>query len=437
MTPSKSAVIFSLDCVRPEALGCYGERMPAMLHASKFLWNGRGARRLFPLYSRALDPLLRAASHPRTPHIDRLAANAVRYTQAITQAPFTPVAHASLFTGLTPPNHGVRRFIGDKLAPGCATLAERCRDAGFRTAAFVGANVLGPAYGLNRGFETYEMAEGPEPAMRDATLTIQRRDGQQVAASACRWLEARAPNERFLLFIHLFDAHEDDSALSYQPFVHLRRVRAVDAAVGTILETLRQRGLDADCAVALAADHGNDFGLHEPGHRWYVFDPTLRIPLVVRAPGLGGGTARHEQVRLVDIAPTLWQALGFPAWQPPAGTDPATTGQSLYDLSGDRPAYSETFFEESATKWDQPLHSYASLRSPPHKLVLDRRTDHAALYDLLRDPHERLDASAAQPDAAARLAAQVRALANHDAGARMTDTDVAQITSVLHDLGYL
>ncbi|RPI29616.1 MAG: hypothetical protein EHM61_01060, partial [Acidobacteria bacterium] len=113
--PFRNLVIMSLDCVRREALGCYPQQ--------------------FPLRTRI-------GASPSTPNIDRLCRNGVRFDQAVTQAPFTPAAHASLFTGLTPPRHGIRRFLGSRLTHEANTLAEVLTSHGWSCGAVVGADAL-------------------------------------------------------------------------------------------------------------------------------------------------------------------------------------------------------------------------------------------------------------------------------------------------------
>jgi arylsulfatase A-like enzyme len=111
----ENVVIISLDCLRREALGCYRQRFP---------WRSR---------------FLAGA---RTPHIDRLCAHGHRFEQAVTHAPFTPVAHASLLTGLNPPKHGLRRFLGAALNDNVQTLAEVLSRRGWQCGAVVGSHAL-------------------------------------------------------------------------------------------------------------------------------------------------------------------------------------------------------------------------------------------------------------------------------------------------------
>jgi arylsulfatase A-like enzyme len=117
--PPKHLVLITLDTLRADRLGAYG-------------------------YAR-----------DTAPHFDALASRGVRFDEAITQAVLTPPSHASILTGLNPPNHGLHRLTGQALSPQNLTLAEILRGAEFTTAAFVGARPLRAAQGLAQGFQTY------------------------------------------------------------------------------------------------------------------------------------------------------------------------------------------------------------------------------------------------------------------------------------------
>ena len=99
----------------------------------------------------------------RTPAIDRLAREGVRFTQAFTTAPITLPAHASLLTGRYPPGHGARHN-GLAMSASVPTLATILQQAGFSTAAFVSAFPLDKRFGLARGFDIYDdqLPRGPD-----------------------------------------------------------------------------------------------------------------------------------------------------------------------------------------------------------------------------------------------------------------------------------
>ena len=103
-----------------------------------------------------------AGTRARTPRLDALAEEALRFTQAITTAPYTGPSHASMHTGLLPPQHGLRDFLGQALPEKAVTLAEILRSRGYQTAAFVSAYVLDARYGLDQGFDVYSSVQPPQ-----------------------------------------------------------------------------------------------------------------------------------------------------------------------------------------------------------------------------------------------------------------------------------
>ena len=176
----KNVVLISLDCVRAEALGCYPQRFPLPVRIP------RGAR---------------------TPNVDYLARNGHRFNQAITQAPFTPSAHASVFTGLIPPKHGIRTILGSRLDERTVTLTEKLASEGWRCGSVVASGSLGQEYGLARGFEFYD----DDIQTGDANWILgERRGAVEVTDRAVNWLKT-VSGERFFLFVHFFDAHAESA----------------------------------------------------------------------------------------------------------------------------------------------------------------------------------------------------------------------------------
>ncbi|HET9888357.1 MAG TPA: sulfatase, partial [bacterium] len=141
-----------------------------------------------------------------TPHIDGLVNQGVRFDDATAPAPLTLPSHATMMTGLYPPHHGVRDNGLFRLAEDQVTLAERLRDQGYETAAFVGCFVLDRRYGLNQGFDTYDFevdAQGFQPSNFD----FNQRSAGAVTDAALAWLDQRKEDRPFFLWTHYFDAH--------------------------------------------------------------------------------------------------------------------------------------------------------------------------------------------------------------------------------------
>jgi arylsulfatase A-like enzyme len=145
-------------------------------------------------------------SRARTPHLDRLAAEGIRYQRAYSPAPITLPAHASLMTGLYPFEHGVRDNGSFRLSERAVTLAEILQRHGYRTGAAVGAFVLDRRFGLAQGFDHYDDAMPPERSAGQFGFTERR--APAVTDAALAWLDEQH-NHPFFLWVHYFDPHAD------------------------------------------------------------------------------------------------------------------------------------------------------------------------------------------------------------------------------------
>src|SRR5262245_28047117 len=179
-----------------------------------------------------------------TPTLAALAAQAVSFDQAITVAPLTLPAHASLLTAQFPPRHGVRDNQIFTLPETAATYPSMLRQRGYDTAAFVSAVVLDHRYGLNRGFDVY-----------DDEITGPERAAPETLARAEQWIDtARRP---FFVWVHLFEPHAP-----YRTGSYAAEVTAVDTALGGFFDHLRGANVWNDLVLAVTADHGEALGEH-------------------------------------------------------------------------------------------------------------------------------------------------------------------------------
>jgi choline-sulfatase len=309
----------------------------------------------------------------RTPAIDGLAARGVRFTRAFATAPITLPSHASLMTGRYPPAHG-SRHNGMAMAPGVPTLAESLRRAGVATAAFVGAFPLDRRFGLDRGFDVYgdRMPRGPDG--RPAN----ERPGQQVVDEALAWM-ATHRSDRMFVWVHLFEPHAPYGVAADGRPVAARYdddVAEADRQLGRLLEGL---GPSRDqTLVVVTADHGEAFGEHgEIGHSVFVYDTTLRVPLVVAGPGLEPRLIESD-VALVDVAPTLSALLG-------AGQFAADGVDLTGVVSGAAVPARELYAESFAPLLDFGWSPLRSLRGSGLKVIAAPRPE---LFDLAVDAGE-------------------------------------------------
>lgn len=357
-TPGANVLLVTLDTVRADALGAYGN------------------------------------TDTPTPNLDRLAREGTRFDSAYTVTPLTIPAHASIFTGLQPPRHGVRDngelFLGDD----ANTLAEVLAANGYMTMASVGAEVTSHHWGFQQGFDAFFDEMGPGGSGTGRWQVERRADS--VVRDALAWLRPRTEEKaKWFAWVHLFDAHEpyrppEPYATTYADRPYAGEIAWVDAQVGALLEGLDKTGALENTWVIAVADHGESLGEHgEETHGVLLYESVTRVPLLVRPPTgtrwvQDGGAAVDMPVSLVDVMPTVLGALGLPV---PAGLD----GQSLLSrLSGtdatvsDRSVYAESLYAWRHFGW-APQHL---LVTPTHSLLdsttpeLYARADHAQTTDL-------------------------------------------------------
>ena len=244
---------------------------------------------------------------PRTPALDGLAAQGLRFVDVRAPAPLTLPSHVTMLAGLPPTATGVRLNTYGRLPPrkerGFSLLPEVLRDAGWTTGAFVSAAVLGARYGLDQAFDHYDDG-GLEDQGR---ASVAERPGAETVAAALAWLKKRRPEEHVFLWVHAFEPH----APYAETGMYAGGVEAVDRVAGALLAGLEAQRPDA--AVLVASDHGEALGeLNERTHGFLLADGVLRVPLLLRAPGVAPGV-RADPAALADIAPTLAGLAGV-AW---------------------------------------------------------------------------------------------------------------------------
>jgi arylsulfatase A-like enzyme/tetratricopeptide (TPR) repeat protein len=367
-------LLLTLDTTRPDRLGCYGS--PA------------GA----------------------TPHLDGLAARGARFEEAIAPVALTRPSHATLLTGLEPREHGVRSNGPYRLEPGFTTIAERLAQNGFSTAAVVSSFVLGRSFGLDQGFRRYDdaFAETPEADPEKTADAAER--------SASSWVGGDALRSPFFLWVHFYDPHDpyappEPHASRFRSDPYAGEVAFMDAAIGRLLDALDARGLAAETLVVAVADHGEGLGEHgEPTHGYFLYDSTLRVPLVLAGPGVPPGLVVSGSVTLADLAPTLLDALGL---------DPGGGGRSFWsELLRGRVASRPALLENPAIHRQFGWAELAGLRADGWKWIAAPTPE---LYDLTADPAETRNLARAEPLRAASLGerlARMRSGAAVPGGAR-------------------
>ena len=328
-----------------------------------------------------------------TPNLDALAKQGVVFEQAYSQAPLTPVSHATIFTGTYPQFHTVTDF-GHPLPNLLPSVPEILQKSGYHTAAFVGSLILDPkanmAPGFDRGFDYFDAGFHQKRGPNETRYNSIERRGGDVVAHAIAWLRKNRATP-FFVWVHLYDPHApyDPPAPYDKQFKDPNdgEIAYADSALGNLFAYLRQRGLYDRALVAVMSDHGESLGAHgESMHGIFLYDETIHVPLLFKLPGqLLSGRRVAARVRLVDVAPTLLSMLRLPL-------PPTFQGESLVPLmkpgpkpAADLPAYAETDYPHRAFGWSAlrslRTKKYLFVRAPKRELY-DEERDHAAQHNL-------------------------------------------------------
>jgi arylsulfatase A-like enzyme len=387
-----NVVIYLVDTLRADHLGCYG-------------------------YDR-----------PVSPRIDAFAREATLFRHAVAQSSWTRPSVATVLTGLLPRTHGVHRKK-DALPPEAVTLGEILKEQGYRTAGFATNFNVARSFGFAQGFDTYDL------------LGRRRGTATNIHALAVEWLETEGHGDApFFLYLHTVEPHAPynppapfrqrfapqvrNEALTHLRILHeLKEGRVVatpemrrdlldlydaeiatnDAAFGALIDLLVQRGLWQDTIVVFVSDHGEEFLDHGGWeHGRTLHTEMLDVPLIVRIPGVGNGRSVERLAQHADVVPTILDALGIPI---PA----AVEGRSLLPwMTGDG---REENVEVAAFSWlDEYGFRAASVTTPEWRLIEEKSPGFKrSLYDRRSDPREKSDLAAGRPVWSGYLATWIKA----------------------------
>lgn len=376
---------------------------------------------LLTLDTTRADHLQPYRSEHQTPNLDRLAREGIVMENAFAVSPLTNPTHASLLTGLNPPQHGVRTNGRHRLPSSTTTLAEHFSAHGFRTAAFLSAAVLERRYGLDQGFDLYD--DGLRGAKLREARMVSERPATPTVDAARRWLDGLDTGEKFFLWVHLFDPHA--SYAPPEPYAERHRdhpyrgeISYMDAEIGRLLDH-PALAPDQDVVVTAIADHGESLHQHgEATHGLLAYDATLHIPWIVRLPEGPRGLRFSSPVSQVDLLPTLLDLQGFADDEPAAATPSAAADgvdgidgislvpywspssrpeEILLDLD-ERDLYAESLDPQYLYGWE----ALRVLRQGPWKYIAAPSPE---LYRWLDDPGEErnlIDVEASRAEAMAR-----------------------------------
>jgi len=400
-----------------------------------------------------------------TPNLDRFAEDARLYTNVLSPACWTLPTHASFFTGLPVSAHGCS-WAHPYLDEEFDTLAERLKAAGYQTAGLSSNGFLSKVRSFDQGFDIYWTPPG-YPARKFVFIDrlLARFQGQEVQMVAPlmherlgRWFhEEYDPEEPFFVFLNYIEAHDpyvpashwlewateqmrtkwarrDQTAamdeymwsgrdtLSSQDIAEMEtlydeEIAYVDGKVGELLEFLARSGVYDHTLIIVTSDHGEHFGEHHMmGHDASLYEPLVRVPLIVRYPARFEVGRDPAPVQSHDIAPTMLEVAGVD-WEP--GAEANSTSLLARREPADRVMVAE-YLAPSPDKWgvarqggriadlSRFLRGLRAIQVGTAKLIRPS-LGRSELYDLAEDPLETRDLHCERLGVAAELAGQLDA----------------------------
>ena len=362
LCPGCNVVLISIDTLRADRLGAYGYQAPT------------------------------------SPNMDAFAADSAVFEDAISQSAWTRPAHASMFTGLYPREHGVIVMSRDKrLSPELPTLAGVLSASGYATAAFTGGANMAAHFGFGSGFDVY---------------TSPGRRLEDNLPDAVEWMRGQRGNP-FFLFLHGFDPHRpykseavDREALGLPeqrlggiqracktgsspsdlaPYVaeYDATVHRADRSFGRLMEALSQMQLLDRTIVVLTSDHGEEFLEHgRCFHIRTLYAEVVRVPLIVSVPAFAPARIAGPVPASAAIAGTVLDLLGADR----GGLDgPSLVSSLRAGTSQFESVYSETSSRQSSDGKHGHVRALTGRRYKIIDWVSQKRRE---IYDLERDPAE-------------------------------------------------
>ncbi len=387
--------------------------------------------------------------------------------------PHTAPSHASMFTGLYPFQHGLRRNH-EKLSPEFPNAYSVLKKAGvegvaFPSVRFLDGKVAFPQSPLPLGIHD------PKSAVRGWYL-----NAREVTDNALSWLDDKSPDDSLFIWLHYYDVHQWNMADKTPPryvemmrdsmspelleyvqsvngvevsYFHTQealanainnydaRLRFVDDEIKRFQEALEARSLGDETVWIVTSDHGEGLGDHGyAGHGQFLYEEQLRVPLIFWKKGWRKGFVRTELVRLVDLFPTFLELFGH-ASETPTGIE----GRSLVALleEGDVSWPVDASFAERRPRDGKPRAWWTkgelrSFQTKRWKIIESTETG-VQLFDLQEDPLELSDRSTSAPSALAKYRRQLRELLERrpsDPEEKKIELDESQLEE-LRQLGYL
>jgi arylsulfatase A-like enzyme len=368
-----------------------------------------------------------------TPNIDAIAKEGILFKNAFSPIPLTLPAHCSMLTGTYPLYHGVHDNLGNILAEFNTTIAEILRTRGYSTAAIASSFVLDKKFGTHQGFDTYNDTFVQPIGPRDS---LQRR-GEEASRFACSYLDQHA-DETFFLFLHYFDPHDayippEPFASEYADNLYAGEIAYTDHCIAQVIDKLKSLDLYDSSLIIIVGDHGEALGDHgEAYHGYYIYQPTVRVPFIVRPPNCRKSKVINNIVSLVDVVPTILGYLGIEVPPHVQGEDLSAFSAGKIPAKNNRYVYCESL---EGTKYGcNPLLGLVDER---FKYI---ETSRPELYDLTQDPIEQNNLAKKEQKRARLMQGRLQEMMSRLIDVRSTDASAEldeQTRTRLESLGYV
>lgn len=385
-TPPPNVVVYLIDTLRADHLGCYGYRPSP------------------------------------SPHLDALAAESVLFEDMTAQSGWTKASTASIMTSQWPWLHGAQDFA-DRIADSCPTLAEQLQKGGYQTGALVTNYFAGSDFGFERGFDNFQLLGGVR--------------SEEVQVELEKWLSKRDPQRPYFLYVHTLDPHtpylhspehqgqtraqakEDDhevdrmleqswsnrcqgkdnsslqSRLQEMVSRYDHEIHCNDESLGRLVNWLKQHGQYDNTLLIVLSDHGEEFLDHgHMGHINSLYQELLHVPCLMKFPQARAAGRRVGALwQHIDVAPTILGVCGLPspsafrgqAFDPDQGPSPRPAYFSLMagrDAARFGQSEDPRYIEMRGMRQDRWVYHQAVACNPGQELEPE------ALYDLQSDPRE-------------------------------------------------
>lgn len=407
-----------------------------------------------------------------SPNLDELARRGTVFERVYAPAPWTWPSVASLFTGRTPPAHGVVDSLSCFLAHDDATLAERLRAAGLATVACSTNPLITRWSNFDQGFDAFHETHFGDAfdAVKRVSSWVRERGGERFflylhltephgpyeprADLAGAWIPPEAPDGwrrgilRELLPKRYTDPELDEAKLfsfrDHGSALYDAEIATVDVAVGELLDLLRASGQLEKTIVVVTSDHGEEFLDHGmTGHSKQLYEESVHVPLLLAGPGLPATRVRRP-AELRHLGGTLLDLLEVDRGSFPAGPNLLEPGAGIS-------AAPPFFFHTQLGAWNEWGERPDAIRIPLYAvrdgdLLLLWRPGHAPdtgdeatrLFDVVRDPEALHDLSESRPEVTEQLRRMLQAwLESEGARRRDTVTGGTPAKELLEGIGYI